>query len=191
MRGLESELKPLMLRALQGDGASYQALLERLAILLRAYFRKKLNPAIASSERAEDLVQDVLLSIHHKKHLYSESLPLLPWVYAIARYRLIDAVRSEGARPQTVAWDDSYEDLFFQDPDVPSEFVTQEINELLQGLNDKQRQIFILAKVEELSLAEIAELHQMSVSAVKVTVHRAARLLRERALKGQPEGGRR
>ncbi len=51
-----------------------------------------------SATEAEDLVQEALLAIHTRRHTYDPAEPLTPWVYAIARYKLIDHLR------RTHAW---------------------------------------------------------------------------------------
>ena len=46
-----------------------------------------------SATEAEDLTQEALMAIHTRRHTYDPSLPLMPWVHAIARYKLIDHLR--------------------------------------------------------------------------------------------------
>jgi RNA polymerase sigma-70 factor, ECF subfamily len=42
-------------------------------------------------------VQEALLAIHTQRHTYDPAEPLTPWVYAIARYKLIDHLRRNRA----------------------------------------------------------------------------------------------
>src|SRR3546814_18114776 len=44
----------------------------------------------------EDIVQETLLAIHMKRHTWRDDAPVTPWLYAIARYKLIDAFRRRG-----------------------------------------------------------------------------------------------
>src|SRR5258708_12710856 len=90
----ETELKALMLASLDGDAASHRALLERLSRRLRAYYKGKLVSIGRGISEAEDLVQKAVLAIHIKRHTYDPAEPLTPWVHAIARYKLIDYLRS-------------------------------------------------------------------------------------------------
>lgn len=48
-------------------------------------------PALAGD--TEDLVQECLLALHLKSHTYDAHLPFEPWLYAVARYKLIDLLR--------------------------------------------------------------------------------------------------
>ena len=178
MSDLESELKHLFLLALQGQMDTYEEWLRRISLLLRNYLTKTMNPRLRSKEQVEDLVQEVLISIHKKRDLYDKKQPLLPWIYAIARYRLIDSLRAEKRRPECVEWIKNFDALFIVE-DLPVE-EGQEVEALLDGLPARQKEILRLAKVEEFSLNEIAEKMDMSLSAVKVSVHRSLKFIRKR-----------
>jgi len=89
----ETELKGLMLASLDGDAAAYRSLLDRLSSRLRAYYKGKFVRVGRGATETEDLVQEVLLAIHLKRHTYDTRELLTPWVYTIARYKLIDYLR--------------------------------------------------------------------------------------------------
>src|SRR5437588_13033441 len=82
----EGELSALMRSAQDGDGRAYEALLVRIAALVREFARGRLQRA----DWLEDVAQETLLSIHRDRHTYDPSRPFLPWMYAIARHRLLD-----------------------------------------------------------------------------------------------------
>lgn len=169
----EQQLKDWMLLSFQGDREAYQKLLERIATIVRAYFSLTFE-----GERAEELVQDVLFLIHQKKHLYRTTMPMLPWVYAIARYRMIDALRSDARKPLTVhLTDDQIDSMVFAEAE---ETIVPNAQELFAGLSEKQKEALVLTKLEGLSLAETASRLKMSLAAVKVTIFRARRKLQEK-----------
>ena len=89
----EIELRALMLASLEGDAAAHRVLLDRLSSRLRAYYKGKLARIGEGGAEAEDLVQEAVLAIHLKRSTYDPREPLTPWVYAIARYKLIDFLR--------------------------------------------------------------------------------------------------
>src|SRR6267143_2194950 len=93
IRSDEPELRGLMLAGLDGDAAAHKALLTRLSANLRAYFKTHLARIGKGPADAEDLVQETLIAIHTRRHTYDLSKPLTPWVYAIARYKLVDHLR--------------------------------------------------------------------------------------------------
>src|SRR5882762_819490 len=114
IRSLETELRTLMLAGLDGDARAHRALLTGLSSHLRAYFKRKLARIGRSEADAEDLVQETLMAIHTRRHTYDRTQPLTPWVYAIARYRLIDSLRRTKASSKDVPIDE-HVDLFVED----------------------------------------------------------------------------
>ena len=89
----EPQLRGLMLAGLDGDAAAHTELLTKLGAHLRAYFKKRLAGTARGPADAEDLVQETLIAIHTRRHTYDPTQLLTPWVYAIARYRLVDYLR--------------------------------------------------------------------------------------------------
>jgi RNA polymerase sigma-70 factor (ECF subfamily) len=89
VRSQEPELRALILAGLDGDLAAHKILLARLSVYLRAYFRGQLARIGRGPADAEDLLQETLIALHTRRHTYDRSQPLTPWVYAIARYRLV------------------------------------------------------------------------------------------------------
>src|SRR5580698_1020722 len=90
MQLLEERLRSLMLQSLAGDAQAYGTFLEELAARLRSYLRRRLG---GLPEDVEDLLQELLLAIHNKRHTYDPTQPLTAWVQAIARYKLVDLLR--------------------------------------------------------------------------------------------------
>jgi RNA polymerase sigma-70 factor (ECF subfamily) len=167
-----------MLLALQGDQTAYHSFLERTAVELRSFVARTGKLRFASPDKADDLIQEVLLSIHRKRDLYSPRMPILPWIYAIAKYRWIDGLRSEGRVPKTVDWDEEIEASLWNPVEEEPLAAASLAAALLEPLSDRQKQILVMAKSEEVPLAEVARRFGMSLSAVKLTIHRAIRSIR-------------
>lgn len=155
--------------------------------MLKSYLLHTMNPRLRSQEQVEDLVQEVLISIHRKKDLFSAELAFLPWVYAIARYRLIDSLRMEKRRPECVEWVEKFDRV--ASSDMPKLTEEEDGESLMSGLSKAQQEILKLAKVDEMPLSEIAAKKGMSLSAVKVSVHRSLKLLRKKLEKGGIDHG--
>src|SRR5438045_93946 len=60
--------------------------------------RRGLARAGQPLDQSEDIVQDILLAVHLKRHTWDVSAPFAPWLFAIARNKLIDALRRRGRR---------------------------------------------------------------------------------------------
>ena len=175
MAANEAELKDLMVAGLNGDAAAHRNLLDQLSRRLRAYYKTKLERLGRSATEAEDLVQEALLAIHVQRHTYDRTEPLTPWVYAIARYKLIDHLRTTRVQPLETAIEDA-EELMAQDDQVGAESA-YDLQRLLSGLPQKMREAIQCMKIDGLSVAEAASRCRMSESAVKVNVYRGLKRL--------------
>src|SRR5436309_14447196 len=98
VRETEDEWTSLMRLAISGDSASYHRLLKAVTPVLRAGARRGLARAGQPVDQAEDIVQDILFAVHLKRHTWDANAPFAPWLFAIARNKLIDALRRRGRR---------------------------------------------------------------------------------------------
>jgi RNA polymerase sigma-70 factor (ECF subfamily) len=98
VREREDEWTGLMRSAMSGDSAAYHRLLKAITPVLRAAARRGLARAGQGVDQFEDIVQDVLLAVHLKRHTWDANAPFAPWLFAIARNKLIDALRRRGRR---------------------------------------------------------------------------------------------
>ncbi|MES1199008.1 MAG: sigma-70 family RNA polymerase sigma factor [Pseudomonadota bacterium] len=168
----EAHLRALFLKGLEGDAAAHRTFLMEAAALLRAYFRNRLRNA---PEDAEDLVQETLVALHTKRESYDPAFPLTAWIYAIAKYRLIDHVR----RKQRRGPHDSIDDIELGDvaPEYEASDAKRDIATLLARLPEKQREAIRLVKLEEKSVREAAEITGFSESDIKISIHRGLKAL--------------
>ena len=175
LRSDEPQLRGLMLAGLEGDAAAHKALLTRLSSNLRAYFKTHLARIGEGPVDAEDLVQETLIALHTRRHTYDRSQPLTPWVYAIARYRLVDFLRRTRASARDVAIGEAEHVLANDDPSAVESGL--DLERLMAQLTPKARQAIRFVKLDGLSVSEAAARSGMSESAVKVSVHRGLRAL--------------
>ena len=163
----EAKLRAWLLAGLDGDEAAHRAFLAEAAGLLRGFFRQRLR---GRPEDAEDLVQETLIALHAKRHTYDPAFPLLPWLYAIARYRLIDHLRRMKRRGEHSSID--VVELGDNDPDFEASDAKRDIATLLARLPEKQRAAIRLVKLEEKTVKEAATLTGFSESDIKISIHR-------------------
>jgi RNA polymerase sigma-70 factor (ECF subfamily) len=166
------ELRALMIAALDGDARSHRALLGELRVRLQGYYGRRLPPA---SRDAEDLVQDCLIAIHTRRASYDRDQPLLPWVYAIARYKLIDHLRRRGHRATVPIGDHEAETAVLDDS--AAVHARHDVERALAALPARVRALVEDHKLRELSVRETAQRAGMNETAVKVAVHRGIRLM--------------
>jgi RNA polymerase sigma-70 factor (ECF subfamily) len=167
----EAHLRALLLQGLAGDEAAHRAFLTEAAALLRAYFRNRLR---GRAEDAEDLVQETLVALHTRRDSYDPNYPLTAWLYAIARYRLIDFLRR--AKRRAHASLDGV-DVGEVDPDYEASDARRDIAVLQDKLPEKQRTPNRLVKLEEKSVREAADATGLSESDIKISIHRGLKTL--------------
>jgi RNA polymerase sigma-70 factor (ECF subfamily) len=167
----EARLRALFLDGLAGNEAAHRAFLTEAAALLRAYFRNRLRGA---PEDAEDLVQETLVALHTRRDSYDPTFPLTAWMYAIARYRLIDHVRR--AKHRAHASLDGV-DVPSEDPHYEASDARRDVLTLLEKLPTKQQTAIRLVKLEEKSVREAAAESGLSESDIKVSIHRGLKAL--------------
>ena len=165
-----------MAAAQDGDRAAYERLLRDVVPFVRAVVARQHR-----GDRVEDVVQDVLLTVHRVRHTYDPARPFETWLATSARRRSIDALRRRGRLARHETKDDiAYET--FADPaanrDSDRTVETSGLGEAIAALPDGQREAIELLKVKELSLREASKVSGKSIAALKVNVHRAIKTLR-------------
>jgi len=166
--------RDLARRSQQGDKTAYHQLLNDIAGFSKNY----LVTRVANPDWAEDIVQEILISVHKSLHTYSTDRPFRPWLMAIVHFRKSDYLRqyyaARGDKQTPV------EVLDFEKNVVTfsgHEGEWKDIEKALGSLPDKQRAIFEMVKIQGFTAKEVAEKMDMSVSAVKVSAHRSQQKL--------------
>jgi RNA polymerase sigma-70 factor (ECF subfamily) len=176
----ESGLRALWMRAQSGDEAAYREALLQIAGRLRGFFSRRLQ---SLPDEVEDLVQETLIALHLQRGTYDPALPVSAWVFAIARHKLVDLWRRRGRREALHDPLDELDDSAH--PCVLEEFpVRHDLLGLLDALPPAQRRAIALTRLEGLSVAEASQRCGVSVSALKVQVHRGIKRLTVLARKG-------
>lgn len=172
----------LMAAAQEGDRAAYDRLLREILPFIRAVVAHQHR----SRDRVEDVVQDVLLTLHRVRHTYDPARPFTHWLATVARRRSIDALRRRG-RTEKIEVADPVAYETFADPAANREMELRErgagLGSAIAALPEGQREALKLLKLREMSLAEAARTSGKSVASLKVSVHRAIKALRAQ-LKG-------
>ncbi len=179
MDNVEDDLRALMMAAQGGSNTAYAAFLHRSSAHVRAYLRRRLS---AYPDDVEDLVQETLLALHNQRHTYRPAQRLTPWLYAIARYKLVDSLRAHSPRRAIeVSLEDDAADSAFFAPDSAAAESRRDLLKLLDTLPERMRRPILLVKLEGQSVAEAARALGMSESAVKVGIHRGLKTLARQA----------
>ncbi|OIR11859.1 RNA polymerase sigma factor SigX [mine drainage metagenome] len=169
-------LETLMRRSLAGDQRAYAALLHETTRLLRPFLAKRLSIA----GEVDDLMQEILLSIHKARHTYDGNRPYKPWVYAIAKFRLQDHLRVHYSDQLRHALDFDELEEYLLEPVTESLMSYESISGEVDKLPEKQAMILRFLHQDGYTAREVAEKTGMTESAVKVAAHRAYKVLRKK-----------
>ena len=176
---MEARLRASLIAGLAGDASAYHDFLKELSGYLRAFLRRRLS---GSRDEIEDVLQETLLAIHNSRNTYDPDQPLTAWVYAIARYKLIDFTRARHRRDSRNLSLDGIEELLGK-PEYEPLQAKLDLYKLLEQLHDRHRLPILYTRIHGLSVVEAARLTGMSESAVKVGVHRGLKVLAEKIRK--------
>ncbi|MEN8185174.1 MAG: sigma-70 family RNA polymerase sigma factor, partial [Myxococcota bacterium] len=175
----EDRWRVFMTAAQDGDGAAYEKLLVDVIPVLRVWIRSR----VWDRDAVEDVVQNVLLSIHRARHTYRPERPFTPWLRTVMRNAVIDHLRVRRRQRERE------ESLPEQEPAAPPEelpilrdSLSPRISRALSALPPAQRQAVELLQVQGLSVAEAAVRAGVSPGALKVRAHRGYRAMRSQLL---------
>jgi len=177
----------LMLRVRDDDTAAFEELVELYQHRLVAV----MHHLVGNTEEAEDLAQEVFLRVYRARKKYTPKAKFSTWLFTIANNLALNALRTRQRRP-AVPLDqrDSgplgprpAEQLVHDRAGPPGQRMQQQelaavVRNALVGLNERQRMAVVLNKYEDMNYAEIAEVMNLSVKAIKSLLSRARTNLR-------------
>jgi RNA polymerase sigma-70 factor (ECF subfamily) len=163
----EQEWSALLRAANAGDRRSYDRFLREVTPVLRGIVRSRARGQ--SAESHEDILQEVLIAIHAKRHTWDPAAPLLPWLYAVTRYKVVDAYRRQ-SRHVHLPIEDFTEMLEATAHDVTA---AHDSAVLLGQLDSRSAGIVRAISIDGQSAAEVGERLAMTEGAVRVSLHRA------------------
>ncbi len=168
----DRSLDGLLLAANRGDAQAYAAFLQAVAPIVRGVARARGTGL--GADVWEDIVQETLLAIHLKRHTWREDAPVRPWLYAIVRYKVVDAFRARGRRVHV-----QIDDLAEVIPAPPGEDPTQkgDVERMIARLDPRAARIVRAIGIEGAEVAEVAAAHDMTETAVRVALHRGLKKL--------------
>ncbi|MBS7803330.1 sigma-70 family RNA polymerase sigma factor [Rhizobiales bacterium TNE-4] len=170
----DERLSAWMRAASRGDQEAYRNFLSALLPVLRQTALRSLSRAGASVADSEDVVQEIMLAIHLRRHTWDESTTIMPWVYGIARHKMIDVLRRRGRRFEVPL--DGFEEIV-EAPAAAEALSERDIIRFLGRLGNGQRKVVLAVSVEGLSIRDAAKRLGITEGAARVTLHRGLKTL--------------
>jgi RNA polymerase sigma-70 factor, ECF subfamily len=178
----EDEWAEAMRAERRGDHVAYERLLKEIAIMLRRLIRARLAKFDLGVEETEDVVQEILIGLHGKRHTWDDTRPFMPWLYTIARYKFIDAARRqrrEATRRVNITMEEMAE--IFEAPAEDMDRTMLDIESHLVDLPQGQRDVVRALALDGATVRATAEQLHTSEGSVRVLYHRALRRLMAKA----------
>ncbi len=178
----------LMLRVRADEPGAFEELVSRFQQRLVAV----MHHLVGNLEEAEDLAQEVFLRVYRARKKYRPRSKFATWLFTIANNLALNSLRAKQRKPVAqLRLSDSgslgprpAEQLVRDPGSGPMQRIQKEelaalIRQALDGLNERQRMAVVLNKFEDMNYAEIAEVMNLTVKAVKSLLSRARMNLRD------------
>jgi RNA polymerase sigma-70 factor (ECF subfamily) len=177
-----------MRSAQDGDKSAYELVLRESAPVIRRVARNQGAPA----DSLDDIVQDVLVTIHGARAGFDPSRSYLAWLTTIAQRRSIDLLRKQFRRGSREVYAPLEFDAYPADDDPERDAVREgeaaQLRAQVAGLPEGQREAIEVLALEEKSLDDASKATGRTKSSLKVNLHRAIKTLRQRMGGGAGDG---
>jgi len=176
----EERWREMFIEASSGNKSIYEELLNEMGDYLRGFCRRY----VFVESNIDDCVQNCLMAIHKSRETYDPNRPFGPWFFAIVRFKIIDDIRARTRKSKHEFSHDFSEGnapgsqesaLANQETELLDSIDTEKsVRLFMSKLNDSQREVLHLTKIEGKTIKEAAKILKISESATKVRVHRAS-----------------
>ncbi len=161
-------------RVIAGQLNDYRVLVERHQDAIYRFVRSM----VSHRHETEDITQEVFLAAYKNLARFDDRrAKFSTWLFTIARNRAINHLRRHRERSAHESMAEPVDTSRAVDAVVENEFL-ERLDRSLNALSVDQKTVFVLAEIEELSHAEIAEIERISIGTVKSRLHRAKKRLR-------------
>lgn len=178
MEAVEERWAAAMRAERRGDAVAYQRFLAEVTTLLRRIVSKRLGRFGLGTAETEDIVQEILIGLHTKRHTWDPQRPLMPWLHGIARYKFLDAARKLRREVRATA-DFTIDDLaeVLAAPAEDADRAGLDLNRHIGQLPASQQGVVRALAVDGLSPQDAAQRLDLTEGSVRVLFHRALKFL--------------
>jgi RNA polymerase sigma-70 factor (ECF subfamily) len=162
-----------MTQAQSGDKKAYHNLLQEITPTLRSYVNRK----VGFLNQTEEITQEILISIHRSRQTFIPGRKFGPWMYIIAKRRIVDLIRQEQRRIKAEPLTEASHNIAAE---VSGPAIQTDILGELNNLPEKYREPIRLTKVKGLDVKEAAQELGLSPAAIKTRCSRGYAMLRKK-----------
>lgn len=167
-----------MLAYQEGNSGAFNELYDRTADKLYGYLERRLS----SPELVDEVFQNTLSKFHQTRFQYRPPLPVLPWLFTICRTVMIDSVRQQARRRESLEENmDAYQDNVLA-PSIEGSLVSEPAFSDgvagLKTLTPTQKEALTLRFEQDLSFDDIAKRLETTPANARQLISRAVRKLK-------------
>ncbi len=168
----------LVRRFLSGDEQAFNKLAVRYQTRIYWHARRM----VGSHDDADEIVQEVLMVMYRKLSSFNFQSSVYTWIYKITSTRSLNLINKNKLKRIISFNSDKYSDSSFSDNVIANFEQKEKFNKMenyLQKLPLKQREVFILRNFDDLSYQEISEITGKSVGALKANYFHAFKKIKD------------
>ena len=154
-------------------------------VLFRKY-SKKLSKfgfsILKSTEDTENLIQDVFLNLWENRNKVVKDSAIKSYIFTLTHNSAISIIRKKARESEFVEYLKSMQEISVAPVNMELEYIelTNKLDEILKALPPRQKEVYLLHKVEGLKYSEIAERLSISVNTIENHMSRALKTIREK-----------
>jgi RNA polymerase sigma-70 factor (ECF subfamily) len=158
------------------DSDAFSEIYSRYAVLLVGFASSKLFDL----EDSRDIIHDVFVKLWQERKQLKVDRDLKAYLFKLTRYRIVDKIRKNITRQEYAAMLNSLAVSYGVtiEQEIAAKEMAQIIETSLNKLSPRVKEVYLLSREENLSVAEIADKLQVSEQTVKNQLSTALKHLR-------------
>lgn len=154
-------------------------------MLYKKYSRKLYKfgySILKSTEESENLIQDVFLSLWENRHKVEKDSSIKSYIFTITYNSAISIIRKKARKSEFFEYLKTQQEIIEEPVNVELEYkeLTNKLDEIIKVLPQRQREVYVMHKVEGLKYCEIAERMNISVNTIENHMSHALKTIREK-----------
>lgn len=137
---------------------------------------------LKSQEESENLMQDVFLNLWENRHKVEKDSSVKSYVFTITYNSAISIIRKKARESEFVEYLKTLQEINEDPVNIELEYneLADKLDEIIRELPQRQKEVYLLHKVEGLKYSEIAERLNISLNTIENHMSRALKTIREK-----------
>jgi RNA polymerase sigma-70 factor (ECF subfamily) len=137
---------------------------------------------LKSQEESENLMQDVFLSLWENRQKVKKDSSIKSYVFTITYNSAVSIIRKKAKESEFVEYLKSLQEISEEPVNVELEYneLADKLDEIIKGLPQRQKEVYLLHRIEGLKYSEIAKRLNISVNTIENHMSRALKTIREK-----------